>query len=48
MTMTVAEYPYNTSVQMYISSFFKNRKSDKKFKAKFLSRADGYTISRIK
>ena len=46
--MTVKEYPYNQSVQTYIGNFFKDRKSDKKFKVKFLNRDKGYTILRTK
>ncbi len=48
MTMQVWEYPYNRSVQSYTNEFFKNRKSNKKFKVKFHSRDHGYTILRIK
>ncbi len=48
MRMLVEEYPYNRAVLGYISCFFNDRKSDKKFKVKFLNRDQGYTILRIK
>jgi ssDNA-binding Zn-finger/Zn-ribbon topoisomerase 1 len=48
MRMQAEEYPYKTSVQSYIYSFFRYRKSNKKFKVKFHDRETDYTISRIK